>query len=186
MGLEGLEELRKFVDEGGVLITLGDSSAMPADYDLAPDVETGKPAGDFYAPGPIVNAKVTKTGNPIFYGYDDDTIPVRWATSTLFALPSYDRADVLMEFPGGKKNVLSGLMNGADSIKHRPAIIDLPVGQGRILMFATNPIYRWQNFGEYRMLYNALFSYKQLRLGTDAPEKAPDKDEDKADGDTTE
>jgi hypothetical protein len=182
MGLEGVEELKKFVEQGGVLITLGDSSAMPADFDLAPDVETGHASGDFYAPGPIVNAKVLKPANPIFYGYADDTLSVRWATSTLFSLPSYDRADVLMEFPGGKKNVLSGLMNGADSIKHRPAIIDRPVGQGQVLMFATNPIYRWQNFGEYRMLYNALFNYRQLRLGTDAPDKPEEKsDEDKAD-----
>ena len=81
MGLEGLDELRKFVEQGGVLITLGDSSAMPADFDLAPDVETGRPGSDFYAPGPIVNAKVMKTGNPIFYGYEDAVIPVRWATS---------------------------------------------------------------------------------------------------------
>ena len=183
MGLEGLDELRKFVDQGGVLITLGDSSAMPADFNLAPDVETSKPASDFYAPGPIVNAKVLKTGSPIFYGYTEDTLPVRWATSTLLSLPSYDRTDVLMEFPGGKKNVLSGLMNGADAIKHRPAIIDMPVGQGQVLMFATNPIYRWQNFGEYRMLYNALFSYQHLRLGTDAPTKVED---DKPEGDTAE
>ena len=89
-----------------------------------------------------------------------------------------------MEFPGGKKNVLSGLMNGADGIKHRPAIIDMPVGQGQVLMFATNPIYRWQNFGEYRMLYNALFSYQHLRMGTDAPVKV--EDEPKSDGETTE
>jgi hypothetical protein len=34
-------------------------------------------------------------------------------------------------------------------------------------MFATNPVYRWQNFGEYRMLYNAMFNYKDLRLGID-------------------
>ena len=36
-------------------------------------------------------------------------------------------------------------------------------------MFATNPVYRWQNFGEFRMLYNALFSYKNLRIGLDEP-----------------
>jgi hypothetical protein len=40
-------------------------------------------------------------------------------------------------------------------------------------MFATNPIYRWQNFGEFRMLYNALFNYKNLRLGMDKATAAP-------------
>jgi hypothetical protein len=38
-----------------------------------------------------------------------------------------------------------------------------------VLMFATNPIYRWQNFGEFRMLYNALFNYKSLRIGMEKP-----------------
>lgn len=56
-------------------------------------------------------------------------------------------------------------MNGADEIKDRPAIVLSPVDSGQVLMFATNPIYRWQNFGEFRMLYNALFSYKNLRIG---------------------
>ena len=41
-------------------------------------------------------------------------------------------------------------------------------------MFATNPIYRWQNFGEFRMLYNAMFNYKSLGLG--APTAKPDED----------
>jgi hypothetical protein len=40
-----------------------------------------------------------------------------------------------------------------------------------VLLFATNPVYRWQNFGEYRMLYNALFNYKDLRLGIDTNTK---------------
>jgi hypothetical protein len=45
------------------------------------------------------------------------------------------------------------------------------VGAGQVVLFATNPVYRWQNFGEYRMLYNALFNYKDLRLGIDANAK---------------
>jgi hypothetical protein len=83
-----------------------------------------------------------------------------------------------MEFPGGAKSVLSGLMSGADEIKHRPAIVALASGAGQIVMFATNPIYRWQNFGEYRMLYNALFNYKDLRLGIDTNEPKPEPVED--------
>jgi hypothetical protein len=63
-------------------------------------------------------------------------------------------------------------MTTPEEIKHRPAIIDEPLGEGRILMFAANPIYRDQTFGEYRMLYNALFNYRQLGLGAEAP--APD------------
>ncbi|MFI4964501.1 MAG: hypothetical protein ACHP9T_03955, partial [Caulobacterales bacterium] len=187
MGLAGLEELRKFVAQGGVLITLGEASAVPAEFGLTPQVEISRPAKPFYAPGPIVTAKVLKPANPIFYGYPDPTVTVRWASNALMALPLRDQNNVLMSFPGGDKAVRSGLMVGASEVKDRPAIVDLPVGDGQVLMFATNPVYRWQNFGEYRMLYNALFSYKTLRAGLGGPPVLPDpnaKDDEKKDDDT--
>ena len=168
LGLAGVEELRRFVAEGGLLITLGDSSAVPADYGLAPEVEAARASAAFYAPGPIVNAEVAAPESPVFYGYGDKVQPVRWASNQLLSLPVRDRSMVLMSFPGGAKNVLSGLMTAPDEIKGRPAIVNEPVGRGRVLMFATNPVYRWQNFGEFRMLYNALFSYDHLDLGAPA------------------
>jgi hypothetical protein len=173
MGLAGLEELRKFVSDGGTLITLGASSAVPAEFGLVPDIEVNKASAAFSAPGPIVNANVLKPTNPIFYGYAEHALSVRWATTALLYVPLRDKQNVLMEFPGGEKNVLSGFMNGADEIKDRPAIVLTPVDAGQVLMFATNPIYRWQNFGEFRMLYNALFNYKNLRLGMDKAAAAP-------------
>jgi Zinc carboxypeptidase len=167
MGLDGLAELRKFVEDGGTLITLGEASSVPGEFGLTEDIGVERPSKAFYAPGPIVTAKVIRPANPIFYGYTEETMPVRWATTALLSVPLRDKPDVLMEFPGGPKNVLSGLMAGAEEIKHRPAIVDYPVGSGQVVLFATNPVYRWQNFGEYRMLYNALFNYKDLRLGID-------------------
>ena len=186
LGLEGVAELRKFVEAGGTLITLGDSSAVPGDFGIVPEVEVSRPTKAFYAPGPIVTAKIVKPANPVFYGYTEPTTTVRWASTALLALPIRDQNDVLMSFPGGDKAVQSGLMVGASEVKDRPAIVDLPVGQGQVLMFATNPIYRWQNFGEYRMLYNALFSYKDLRAGLGGPPVIPDpnaKDDEKKDED---
>jgi hypothetical protein len=178
MGLDGLEELRKFVAAGGTLITLGEASSVPAEFGLLADINVDHPSKAFYAPGPIVSAKVLAPANPIFYGYTDETLSVRWASNSLLSVPLRYKNDVLMEFPGGAKSVLSGLMSGADEIKHRPAIVALASGAGQIVMFATNPIYRWQNFGEYRMLYNALFNYKDLRLGIDTNEPKPEPVED--------
>jgi hypothetical protein len=182
MGLDGLEELRKFVAEGGTLITLGEASSLPPEFGLTADINVDHPSKAFYAPGPIVNAKVLVPANPIFYGYTDETMPVRWASSSLLSVPLIYKNDVLMEFPGGPKNVLSGLMAGAKEVKDRPAVVDIPVGSGQVLLFATNPIYRWQNFGEYRMLYNAMFNYKDLRLGIDTsppkPEPVPEDESD--------
>ena len=67
-----------------------------------------------------------------------------------------------MKFVGGDNGCSRGLMNGADEIKDRPAIVDVPVGQGRLLLYATNPCYRWQNHGEFNMLFNAILAWNDL------------------------
>jgi len=163
MGLEGSLEFRKFVEEGGVLITLGEASAFPPEYGITRTIETGRASAQFYAPGPIVNAEVLRPTHPIFYGYTEKTIPVRWANGPLLTVPRTDRQEILMQFPGGDTNVLSGLMRGAAEIRNRPAIVEVPVGQGLVVLFATNPCYRWQNFGEFRMLFNAMINYKNIK-----------------------
>ncbi|HET9389557.1 MAG TPA: M14 family zinc carboxypeptidase [Steroidobacteraceae bacterium] len=162
MGLEGLLELRKFVAAGGTLITLGEASEVPAEFDITPTIEVSHPTQKFYAPGPIVQARILKPKSPIFYGYEGTDVSVRWATNSLLHVKVRDKDRVLMEFPGGAKNVLSGEMRGAEEVEDRPAIIDMPVDKGRVVLFVTNPIYRWQNVGEFRMLYNALLSYRNL------------------------
>jgi hypothetical protein len=55
--------------------------------------------------------------------------------------------------------VLSGFMKGTAEIRGRPAIVNVPSGRGRVLMFATNPCYRWQNLGEFNMLANAILHF---------------------------
>jgi len=166
MSLEGVVEFRKFVEAGGVLITLGESSAFPAEYGITRTIDAARPSAQFYAPGPIVNAEILRAAHPIFYGYTEKTVPVRWANGPLLTVPRIDRAQqVLMQFPGGDANVLSGLMKGSAEIHNRPAIVDVPVGRGRVILFATNPCYRWQNFGEFRMLFNAIINYNSNGTG---------------------
>jgi Zinc carboxypeptidase len=174
MGLEGLSELRKFVEAGGTLITLGNASAVPAAFGLVDGVNAASASRNVYAPGPIVKAKVLQPASPIFYGYTGQTMPVRWATDALLSVDRAEKERVLMEFPGGKASVLSGFMKGADEIKDQAAIINMPEGQGRVLMFATNPIWRWQNLGEFRMLYNAMFNWKNLGGSTGVSPQKPD------------
>ncbi len=163
MGLEGVVEFRKFVEAGGTLITLGTASAFPADFGITRTVEAARTTPAFYAPGPIVQAEILRTASPIFYGYTEKTIPVRWANGPLLTVPEKDReAQVLMRFPGGDASVLSGLMRGANEIRGRPAVLDVPEGSGRVVMFATNPCYRWQNYGEFGMLFNSIMHFNDL------------------------
>jgi hypothetical protein len=164
MGLEGVLELQKFVQGGGVLITLGSSSQFPADFGLVRNVNAGRPSAQFYAPGPIVNAEILKPTHPIFYGYNQKSVPVRYANGPLLQVPETERdQQVLMRFTGGDEGVLSGLLKGAAEIRNRPAIVDVPSGPGRVLLFATNPCYRWQNHGEFGMLFNAIMHWNDVK-----------------------
>jgi hypothetical protein len=159
MGLAGVAELDKFVNQGGVLITLGAASFFPAEMGITRTVDAARTTGQFYAPGPIVEAQVLRAEHPIFYGYTKSTLPVRWASGPLLRVGTDDRRTVLMQFPGQDQSVLSGLMRGVAETRNRPAIIDMPVGGGHVVLFATNPAYRWQNLGEFNMLANSLLHF---------------------------
>jgi hypothetical protein len=87
----------------------------------------------------------------------------------LLAVADADRGAVLARYVGGDAAVLSGLMRGADEIRDRPMAIDVPggfTGKGRVIMFANNPIYRWQNHGEFNMVFNSLLSWNDMGVPT--------------------
>jgi hypothetical protein len=183
MGLEGVAELEKFVKAGGVLVTLGTASYFPADFGLAPRVDAARTSTQFYSPGAIIDAEILQPENPIFYGYDKKMIPVRYGSGPLLSVqtggnpfgdapagPPPTPQGVLMRYPGGDDHVLSGLMRGANEIRNRAAIVDQPSGKGRVILFAGNPCYRWQNFGEFNLLFNTVLNYNDIK--TEAPKPA--------------
>ena len=178
MGLEGAAEFQKFVDEGGTLVTLGIASAFPSEFGIARGVDTQPPQPGFYGPGPYVQSEVLIPTHPVMYGYDQKNLPVRYAGGPLLQVgPPADapaapnsspyKPQVIARFVGGDAGVLSGVMRGSDQIRNRPMIVDAPSGKGHVLLFATNPIYRWQTFGEYEMVFNALMFWN------DFPAEAP-------------
>jgi hypothetical protein len=166
MGLSGVLEVERFIEAGGVLVTLGGASFFPAEFGLARRVDAGRPSPQFYAPGPIVEAEITQPSHPIFYGYAAKDVPVRYANGPLLAIQGLDAErdrQTLMRFRGTDAAVLSGLMKGAAETRNRPAIAEIPSGKGRVLMFATNPCFRYQTLGEFNMLFNAVLHYNDVK-----------------------
>ncbi|MBY0493186.1 MAG: hypothetical protein K2Y23_03110 [Cyanobacteria bacterium] len=173
MGLAGAAEFQKFVDDGGVLVTMGVASYFPAEFGLAKGVDAQSPAQGFYAPGPYVNSEILIPTHPTMFGYAQKTLPVRYAGGPLlqagppagfeqFAGTSPERPQVIARFTGGEAGVLGGLMRNPDQIRNRPMVVDAPSGKGRVIMFANNPIYRWQTFGEHQMIFNALLFWNDM------------------------
>lgn len=163
MGLEGVVEFQKFLDGGGVLMTLGVASYFPPEFGLTRTINASRPSAQFYAPRPIVQAEVVRPEHPIFYGYTDKIMPTKYTNGPLLQVPQDEQEHVVMRYPGGDSSVMSGVMRGANEIRNRPAIVDVPVGKGRVLLYATNPVYRWQNHGEFNMVFNALLNYNDIK-----------------------
>ena len=173
MGLAGAAEFQKFVEGGGVLLTLGVASYFPADFGIAKGVDAQSPAQGFYGPGPYVNSEILIPTHPTMFGYAQKTLPVRYAGGPLLqagppvgseqpASTAPDRPQIVARFTGGEAGLLSGLMRNPDQIRNRPMVVDAPSGKGRVIMFANNPIYRWQTFGEHGMVFNALMFWNDM------------------------
>ena len=43
-----------------------------------------------------------------------------------------------------------------------------------VILFATNPCYRWQNHGEFNMLFNAVLNHNDIKTMEKRPESAAD------------
>jgi hypothetical protein len=92
-------------------------------------------------------------------------MPVKFLGGPLMSVGTPDQGTVLARYVGGDDAVLSGLMRGASEIRQRPFAIDVPggySGKGRIILFSNNPIYRWQNHGEFNMVFNAMLNWNDM------------------------
>ena len=163
MGGEGVDAVAKFLDAGGTLIAMGNAVRFATELGLARTVDASATTSrDFYAPRPLVNAEVLRPDHPVFYGYPDRLVPTKYQNGPLLTVATPDQSAVLARYVGGDSAVLSGLMKGADEIRQRPMVVDIAggyTGKGRVILFANNPIYRWQNHGEFNMVFNALMNW---------------------------
>jgi len=166
MGGEGVDAFAQFLNAGGTLIAMGDAVRFPTDFGFARSVDaSSSTTSAFYAPRPIVNAEVLHLEHPVFYGYTDRLMPIKYLGGPLLTVAAADQGSVLARYVGGDAAVLSGLMKGADEIRQRPFAVDVPGGyngKGRVVLFANNPIYRWQNHGEFNLVFNTLLNWNDL------------------------
>ena len=87
-----------------------------------------------------------------------------------FFTPPALRPRVVLRFASDEKNLLiSGMLAGGSELANAPAVVDVPVGQGHVVMFANNPMWRHQTQGSFFLLFNAALNYDHLNVGRDRP-----------------
>ncbi len=161
MGREGVESLKRFVEEGGTIITFNDASEFAIGQLGVPvkNVLDGIPAKDFYCPGSILKiefkaAEPLTKGAPPLDGKPDEGI-AWFERGPAFETTSAD-ARVVARFADAKELLLSGWLLGAEKLAGRGAIVEAKLGKGRVIMFAFRPQYRGQSTATLPFLFNAI------------------------------
>jgi hypothetical protein len=87
-----------------------------------------------------------------------------------FVTPPELRPRVVLRFASDEKNLLiSGMLSGGSELANAPAVVDVPVGQGHVILFANNPMWRHQTQGSFFLIFNAALNYDHLSAGRDRP-----------------
>jgi hypothetical protein len=173
VGKEGVENLRKFVENGGTLVFLNRASNFAIEQFKLPvrDVTRGLNRKDFYIPGSILRTELDTT-HPIAKGMPAQSIawfengPVFEVLSPGFSRPpageeppkgGTQNVRIIARYPSDPKNILlSGWALGAEKIAGKAALVEFTIGKGKIILFGFRPQYRGQSLATFPLFFNAI------------------------------
>lgn len=151
LGDEGVAKLAQYVKDGGTLLAMGNASAFPVKYGLAPGVELADTDG-VNAPGSLLAVSVD-AAQPVGYGYDAQEA-VFYENNPAFVVK---QGTVVANFT--QAPLLSGhLADPEKKLSGKAAIVDLPVGAGHVVLSSPDLVYRFQAQGTLPFLFNSIFS----------------------------
>jgi hypothetical protein len=160
LGDEGVSALKEFVQKGGTLVCLNNASNFAIERLRLPvrNVVAGLKRTEFYVPGSILRIVLDKS-NPLTEGVPQETIA--WAEDS----PVFDiapdpaalaRVSVVARYPQSGNPLLSGWLLGEDKLRGKGALVEVGMGEGRVILFGFRPQYRGQSAATYPLLFNAI------------------------------
>jgi hypothetical protein len=187
IGWEGVAQLQRFVEEGGLLVTLGSGSVLALEGGIVrgvrraeggPSLRLGQGDAATRTPGAHLRVTFARPEHPLAYGYparthvfrqnyplyDPPRSWLRMAYCTSCLDGPADRRAIVLEWGdrAGAPLVVSGQAWGGERLLGRPAILDLPVGRGHVVAFNFNPLHRDLNRGDHRLVWNAILNWQAI------------------------
>jgi hypothetical protein len=147
--------LKQFAQEGGTLVFLNRSTAYAVE-NLGVDVKNvvrGVPDRDFYSPGSLLNVTLD-AHEPLAYGLPSE-IAIWSEGSPAWELPAGTRARAIAHYPSARV-LASGWLLGEQYLEDRAALVESPLGGGRVVLFGMRPQFRAQSYQAFKMFFNAL------------------------------
>ena len=96
MGFEGLAELQRFAEEGGTIVTLGNSTRLAGGTGLARTLSE-QTTRTLFHPGSVVRARARQAKSPILYGYPE-TFTIFRGNGPLFSVATRDSSMVVLQY----------------------------------------------------------------------------------------
>jgi hypothetical protein len=155
IGDQGIENLKKFTEDGGKIICFDAAcNALIKRFKLpVKNVLEGLKRSEFYCPGSILNLEGPPTESWV-KGINSPN-PVYFINSSAYEITDNEKVRQLAAY--AKKDVLlSGWLLGEKYLQGRTALAEADYGKGKILMFAFRPQHRGQTWATFPLIFNAL------------------------------
>jgi len=155
VGQEGVEALRDFVEKGGRLVAIDEATDFAIES-LELDVRNAVAdldSADFYIPGSILRLELDPD-HRISEGLPAENVAWYWRTSRAFQVND-DRARVIGSYAEDAPR-LAGWVLGEEYVAGKPALVEVDVGAGSVLLFGFQPNFRGQTVGLWPLLFNSL------------------------------
>ncbi len=163
LGQAGVSALESFVRSGGRLVAIDEATDFVAELfglEISSAVER-LDSQDFFIPGSILQLDLED--HPITAGMGAETAAWYWQSSRAFDVAE-PRARVVARYAQGDP-LLSGWILGPEHVAGKPAIIEVPVGSGSVVLFGFQPNYRAQTVATWPLLWNALSTTLEAPVG---------------------
>src|SRR5579884_1598604 len=72
---------------------------------------------------------------------------------------------VIVRFAEEKNLFISGELAGGQELANAPAVVDVPVGKGHVVLYAINPMWRHETQGSFMLVMNAALHWNHLDAG---------------------
>ena len=163
-----IPQLRKFVESGGTIVTVGDSTSLaqffglPVKNALVEKTPEGQerplPREKFYVPGSVLQASVDNT-SPVAYGMPP-VVDVFFENSPAFRLsPDADLKNVKpVVWYSSAKPLRSGWAWGQSYLDGTVGVAEAPMGEGEVYLLGVEAAFRGQPHGTYKLLFNSLYA----------------------------
>ena len=159
IGSDGVKNLREFVEQGGTLVALGDSTRFPIERFGLPvrDALSGAKPEQFFCPGSILRTAVDAS-HPVGFGMPEDSIAVfqfapAFEVTAGFGTP---QPRVIVKY-ADSSILLSGWIEGEGMLANKAAAVEVPLGRGRVILFGFGVQQRAQPHATFKLLFNALY-----------------------------